>query len=151
MSLIVQLMLPCLLYNSSTSSSTAVTIDGGSMVAHSPTHLSLVNVFCPLAARMGVKFQAEYTRHGFFPDIIGQMKLFVNPNTEILPIDLTKRGNVTQVRVFVTHTHHVRLLLKRIPAVPRVLYERIRAEAEGSHRKGVRRLRGGVQEHRDRV
>lgn len=52
---------------------------------------------------MGINIDYEVIKHGFYPDIMGEVKLNIGTiSEEIKPINLTKKGKLLAVHLHVT-------------------------------------------------
>jgi RNA 3'-terminal phosphate cyclase (ATP) len=74
-------------------------LEGGTHNAMSPPTPFLAGTFAPLLAQMGPKLAISLARWGFYPAGGGKMIVDVTP-AKLVPLTLTERGEVVDVRVF---------------------------------------------------
>jgi len=91
--LVAQAILPALMLANAPSS---LTLQGGTHNPLAPPFDFFNQAFCALINRMGPKISATLERPGFFPRGGGIMHVNIQPTTRLLPLVLTKRGEVQQ-------------------------------------------------------
>ena len=74
-------------------------LEGGTHNPMSPPTPFLAGTFAPLLGRMGPKLAISLARWGFYPAGGGKMIVDVTP-AKLVPLTLTERGEVVDVRVF---------------------------------------------------
>jgi RNA 3'-terminal phosphate cyclase (ATP) len=89
--LVLQTVLPVLMLASQPST---LTLEGGTHNPAAPPFDFLARAFVPLLWRMGARILAELITPGFFPAGGGKLKVDIEPPSNLLPLDLTKRGEV---------------------------------------------------------
>lgn len=93
--LLVQVSLPVLLFAGGES---VLEIKGGTNAEMAPQLDYTLRVFKPIAERMGVHFECEIIRRGYFPQGGGHLKLTIRPIAGFLvPIQLTEPGQVESI------------------------------------------------------
>jgi len=93
--LLVQVSLPVLLFAGGES---VLEIKGGTNAEMAPQLDYTLRVFKPIAERMGVHFECEIIRRGYFPQGGGHLKLTIRPIAGLLvPIQLTEPGQVESI------------------------------------------------------
>jgi RNA 3'-terminal phosphate cyclase (ATP) len=88
--LVLQTILPPLL---TASSSSFLTIEGGTHNPHAPSFDFLDRVVLPLVSRMGPRVTATLERHGF-PPKPGQLAVEIHPTSKLAPLELLDAGPV---------------------------------------------------------
>ena len=91
--LVAQTILPALMLASAPSS---ITLTGGTHNPFAPPFDFFNRAFCALINRMGPRISATLERPGFFPRGGGIMHVGIQPTTRLLPLVLTKRGEIQQ-------------------------------------------------------
>lgn len=91
--LVAQAILPALMLANAPSS---LTLQGGTHNPLAPPFDFFNQAFCGLVNRMGPRISATLERPGFFPRGGGIMHVNVQPTTRLLPLVLTKRGEIQQ-------------------------------------------------------
>jgi RNA 3'-terminal phosphate cyclase (ATP) len=81
--------------------SAQATVRGGTHVPTSPTADYIAQIYAPMINRMGGRIEIELHRAGFFPKGGGEVSLFATERPH-QPIDLTERGRLKRLGVFVT-------------------------------------------------
>ena len=96
-----QVVLPTLIFGSVEN---LVDIRGGTNASMAPQIDYAVEVFGPIAAKMGVQFSCEIKKRGYFPKGMGQVHLKATPIACLKPLELLERGTVqsTTIRSFVS-------------------------------------------------
>lgn len=93
-SLVIQTLLPSL---SLANGSSRVTVLGGTHVPWSPPFHYLSEVFIPTVNKMGCHIEMEIERWGWYPIGGGKVIAKINPAKELLPLELTKRGELMRL------------------------------------------------------
>uniref|UniRef100_A0A8C2AUV9 RNA 3'-terminal phosphate cyclase n=1 Tax=Cyprinus carpio TaxID=7962 RepID=A0A8C2AUV9_CYPCA len=96
--LLMQISLPCALFAQGPSE---LCLKGGTNAEMAPQIDYTLKVFKPIAERFGVQFVCDLKMRGYYPKGGGEVVLKVNPVKELSPINLTERGNITKIYVFV--------------------------------------------------
>jgi RNA 3'-terminal phosphate cyclase (ATP) len=96
--LIVQIVLPCLVFGGDDSEITCI---GGTNVSSSPSFDEMALVLFPLLARFGVSAHLEVVRRGFYPKGRGELRLRCTPSRSLTPIELVDRGELTRLTITV--------------------------------------------------
>eukprot|EP01133_Synstelium_polycarpum_P012293 gene12293-14411_t len=100
--LLIQVSLPCLLF---APQSMRMILGGGTNVDFCPLADYLVNVFNPIAKRLGVDCDMEIEKRGFYPKGGGKMTVITRPMKEPLqPIVMLDKGNLTGIKIVVNFT-----------------------------------------------
>lgn len=100
--LVLQTLLPLLLYSQKPPDGFTLHIKGGTMVPFSPSFISQQFVFFPLLARLGFCFEYELVDAGLFMSRMGRIRLKVDQTPKVLKsVELVEKGLVEKVRVFV--------------------------------------------------
>lgn len=95
--LLIQVAMPPLVFAPSPMKGS---LRGGTNVAFSPHVEYLTRVFQPMAARMGIEFEIDVERRGFYPRGGGQVSLSTKPvDGQLKPLVVEERGKVTSVRL----------------------------------------------------
>lgn len=69
-----------------------LTLRGGTHNPWAPPFDYLAKCFRPIARRLGLRFQLELVRYGFFPAGGGEIRVSVEPADDLRPLRLTERG-----------------------------------------------------------
>lgn len=80
------------------STSSALTITGGTHVPWSPPAPYISEVFLPMVERMGLGATWQVRRGGFYPKGGGEVRATVQPLRRLISIDLTNRGALLAIR-----------------------------------------------------
>jgi RNA 3'-terminal phosphate cyclase (ATP) len=88
--LVLQTVLPALLAGSKPS---RLVLEGGTHNPFAPPFDFLQKAFLPIVNRMGPKVSATLERYGFYPAGGGKFSVDIEPVAQLLPIELTVRGN----------------------------------------------------------
>ncbi|PVD23961.1 hypothetical protein C0Q70_17237 [Pomacea canaliculata] len=98
--LLMQAALPCLLFGSS---STQLSLRGGTNAEMAPQVDYTIMVFRPIAEKFGMKFDCVVRKRGYYPKGGGEVVTTSHPVKVLTAIDLTNRGSVTRIfgRAFV--------------------------------------------------
>jgi len=88
--LLLQALVPPLLRAKTNSELNLV---GGTNVLWSPTTDYFRHVFCNFIDRMGVDIRVDIRKHGFYPRGAGKVRVRIQPNHKLKPLNLVKRGN----------------------------------------------------------
>jgi len=94
-SLVLQTILPALSFATSTS---RVTVTGGTHVPWSPCFHFLALHWLPYMRRIGFNFQLELESAGFYPRGGGQVRAIVQPASTPSPLRLINRGPLRRIR-----------------------------------------------------
>lgn len=93
--LLIQIALPCITF---APEPVTLTLRGGTNASHAPQIDYTTMVFQPMVAKMGVKFDLDIKKRGFYPKGGGLVELKSSPVTELQPINLTERGKVIHIK-----------------------------------------------------
>ncbi|RNA21169.1 RNA 3 -terminal phosphate cyclase [Brachionus plicatilis] len=98
--LLIQSALPCLIFSES---ECQLHLRGGTNADHSPQIDYFENIFKPIAFRMGIDFDLEVLRRGFYPQGGGEVYVKTKPVIKLKPIELVEFGKVNKIngRAFV--------------------------------------------------
>ena len=102
MQLILQVLLPAIIFakNNPEDSEIKIRMKGGSIGSWAPSHLSVTNVLMPLLSHFGIQFKYNLGRHGFFPDLRGEIDLIAKPSElPLKPINFTERGKIAKIEI----------------------------------------------------
>lgn len=104
--LLAQAALPCLIVGDR---ATTLDLKGGTNADMAPSIDFYRRVFLPNLARFfpSSPVECEVRKRGYFPKGGGHVTLNVSPNGVLTPIDLTERGEVTEVRIEVSLTDNL--------------------------------------------
>ena len=91
--LVLQTVLPALWFADAPST---FHISGGTHNPAAPPADFLMRAWQPLMQRMGADMRIELLRHGFFPAGGGAMRASVRPITQLTPLTLLQRGDLTK-------------------------------------------------------
>jgi RNA 3'-terminal phosphate cyclase (ATP) len=91
--LVFQTILPALMTASATS---RITVEGGTHNLAAPPFDFLQRCFLPVIGRLGPKVTVNLERHGFYPAGGGCFTAVIEPCSQLSPVDLTERGEITQ-------------------------------------------------------
>lgn len=98
--LILQLLLPSILFYKKQNESFELIIKGGTFVSFSPTSFSQKNVFFKLLQKFGVHLNYQIIKNGCFPNLMGLIKVNIpHVETFLNPIQLTSKGNITKIKI----------------------------------------------------
>ena len=75
-----------------------LTLRGGTHNPLAPPFEFLDRVYLALLRRMGARAEGRLVRHGFFPAGGGEIKLTVQPTTELLPLRLDRLAGAPEIR-----------------------------------------------------
>jgi RNA 3'-terminal phosphate cyclase (ATP) len=96
-SLVLQTILPILLFSTSTST---VVIKGGTHNSMSPPYEFIKYCYLPQLYKMGINVEIELVKYGFFPKGGGEIKLIIQPWIDKIPLNLLSLGNVISSKVY---------------------------------------------------
>jgi len=101
-SLVLQTILPALMLGNNPSS---LLITGGTHNPLAPTYEFLKYAFLPQLHKMGPNIDIELIRPGYYPRGGGQVHVNVHPVTRLLPLQLTRRGEIRRqyARILCSH------------------------------------------------
>lgn len=91
--LVLQTILPALVAADSVS---ALTLEGGTHNPMAPPFDFLQKAFLPVLSRMGIRFETQLDRYGFYPAGGGKAFVKIEPAACLTPIDLTNRGRTVK-------------------------------------------------------
>ena len=94
--LVLQTVLPALITASGPST---VVFEGGTHNPAAPPFEFLEKAFLPILNRMGPRVSVTLERHGFYPAGGGRFSVSIQPARNLVPIDLTERGELKERRV----------------------------------------------------
>lgn len=117
--LMIQELLPCLLYSSIKNEENDIhkiniTLTGGTLVKFSPTIYYLNEILFPILSKnMNIKASCDLIKNGIYPMGLGEVVLNVNKiNKEkgefILPITITERGKFLKAEIRFCYTNNFR-------------------------------------------
>jgi len=92
--LMLQATLPCLLLTGATEST--LILKGGTNADMAPPIDYFTMVMMPIVERLGVKFDIDIVRRGYYPKGGGELRVGIPPVKSISPIDLTTRGEIVK-------------------------------------------------------
>ncbi|XP_072024002.1 RNA 3'-terminal phosphate cyclase-like [Amphiura filiformis] len=92
--LLIQVSLPCLLYAPGPSQ---MTLKGGTNAEFAPQIDYTTTVFKPIAEKMGVQFECDIKRRGYFPKGGGEVRVTTTPVKHLKPIEMMDPGHVTKI------------------------------------------------------
>ncbi|ELT99109.1 hypothetical protein CAPTEDRAFT_183136 [Capitella teleta] len=93
--LLLQAALPCLLYSKT---QTTLNLYGGTNAEMAPQIDYFTMVFQPIVSRMGLQFDCDIQKRGYFPKGGGAVEVRVHPILHLQPINLTDFGKITCIR-----------------------------------------------------
>ncbi|KAL9951213.1 hypothetical protein ACROYT_G043836 [Oculina patagonica] len=98
--LLMQLALPCLLYAPEASE---LILKGGTNAEMAPPIEYMTDVLRPTVKRLGVEFDCDIVRRGYYPKGGGEIHVKVNPVKQLKPLQLLERGSIARItgRVYV--------------------------------------------------
>ncbi|HKZ50111.1 MAG TPA: RNA 3'-terminal phosphate cyclase [Candidatus Nanoarchaeia archaeon] len=79
-------------------------IKGGTTVSWSPPIEYFQNVYCDYLEKMGILVNSEVVRYGFYPKGGGIVKAEVTPVKQPMPLDLTQRGKLLNIKAWAIAT-----------------------------------------------
>ena len=97
--LLAQASVPCLLLHDNP---TVLDLKGGTNADMAPSIDFYEQVFLPNLSRFfpaGCPVESDVKKRGYFPKGGGHVTLSVNPSIQLAPIDLTERGELTEIRI----------------------------------------------------
>lgn len=95
--LVLQTLIPiCLNANKKS----VLEITGGTHVPYSPSADYFQHVFCEFIKKVGLKISFETERVGFYPKGGGKVKLEINNEDRVLPLFLSKRGELENYSIY---------------------------------------------------
>jgi len=94
--LVLQTILPALM---TASGASRIVIEGGTHNPAAPPFDFVARCFLPLIDQMGPKIKVELQRYGFYPAGGGRFTVEIAPCTELRPLALDERGEITGRRV----------------------------------------------------
>ncbi|TBU50133.1 RNA 3'-terminal phosphate cyclase [Dichomitus squalens] len=97
--LLLQVSLPCLIFSSSSTSPSSLTLRGGTNASHSPQIDYTQNVFLPFIQKhFGLEPTLQVVKRGYYPRGGGQVHVSIPPVAGPLPsVTLTDRGEIKRV------------------------------------------------------
>lgn len=87
----------CILCSLKTKKPITIRLTGGTDVKWSPSWDYFKYVFLPLIRKMGLSVNAKLIKRGYYPKGGGEAVITINPCTEILPLQLDKKQEFTEV------------------------------------------------------
>ena len=87
----------CILSSLKTKKPITIRLTGGTDVKWSPSWDYFKYVFLPLIRKMGLSVNAKLIKRGYYPKGSGEAVIIINPCTEILPLQLDKKQEFTEV------------------------------------------------------
>lgn len=94
-SLVLQTLLPPLLLAEKKS---IIDLIGGTHVPFSPSFHFMEKIFMPMLRRLGCDIRLHMETCGFYPRGGGRIRAEISPVRELLPVSLTERGEIVEVR-----------------------------------------------------
>ncbi|ESO11323.1 hypothetical protein HELRODRAFT_91513 [Helobdella robusta] len=92
--LLIQSALPCLLL---ANKSSRLVLKGGTNASMAPPFEYFVDVLRPMLRKMGINFECQLVRRGFYPRGGGEVVLTCNPIKKIQPIILQEKGSIFDI------------------------------------------------------
>ncbi|XP_020608181.1 RNA 3'-terminal phosphate cyclase-like, partial [Orbicella faveolata] len=92
--LLMQLALPCLLYAPEVSK---LILKGGTNAEMAPPIEYMTDVFRPIVKRLGVEFDCDIVRRGYYPKGGGEIHVKVKPVKQLKPLQLLERGSLVRI------------------------------------------------------
>lgn len=92
--LIIQNALPCLIFSEN---ECKLHLRGGTNADHSPPIDYFVHIFKPVSNKMGIDFELEILRRGFYPQGGGEVFLKTKPLKKLKAIELIEFGKVNKI------------------------------------------------------
>ncbi|KAM4641364.1 RNA 3'-terminal phosphate cyclase isoform 1-T2 [Discoglossus pictus] len=122
--LLLQVSLPCALFADSPS---VLVLRGGTNAEMAPQIDYTTMVFKPIAERFSFKLDCDITRRGYYPRGGGEVQVKVTPVTNLVPINLMDRGEITRVygRAFVAGVLPYKMVKDMISGVVRCIRREI--------------------------
>jgi RNA 3'-terminal phosphate cyclase (ATP) len=99
--LMIQQTLPCLLFANRT---ITLVLKGGTIVSHAPSNYYITDVLIPILNKMNIYCDLKLERHGIFPIGQGRVNFECQPVKEIIPLNITERGNLQKVLIRLVST-----------------------------------------------
>ncbi|XP_067027666.1 RNA 3'-terminal phosphate cyclase-like isoform X1 [Acropora muricata] len=98
--LLIQLALPCLLFSPGVST---LILKGGTHAEMAPPLDYITEIFQPIVKKLGVEFDCNLVRSGYYPKGGGEVRVAVNPIKQLQPLQLLERGPLARItgRAFV--------------------------------------------------
>jgi len=96
-SLVLQLVIPCLLFLNDQHNSITLNITGGTNVDHSPPIDHQRGVLLPILEKFGARVSMSINRRGFYPVGGGNVSVRLNRTEEFQGLDLTEQGEPLSV------------------------------------------------------
>lgn len=93
-SLLMQLALPCLLYAPETCK---LILKGGTNAEMAPPIDYMTDILRPAIKRLGVDFDCEIVKRGYYPKGGGEIHVTVNPVKQLKPLQLLQRGTLSKI------------------------------------------------------
>ena len=94
--LVLQTLIPILLKAKEKS---IIRIGGGTDNPQAPGSFYFKNVFCDFLKKLGIEFEFNILRHGFYPKGGGLVELKINSLNELNEINFVERGNLEKVEI----------------------------------------------------
>lgn len=95
--LLLQALIPPLLH---AEQNTKIELTGGTNVLWSPTTDFFRHVFCNFLDRIGVNIRVDVRKHGFYPRGGGKVNVRMQPNKNLKPLELVKRGKLDRIDIW---------------------------------------------------
>jgi RNA 3'-terminal phosphate cyclase (ATP) len=99
--LMIQQTMPCLLF---ANRKITLLLKGGTIVSHSPPSYYISDVLIPVLNKMNITSTLKLERHGIFPIGGGRVVFECLPIKEIVPIDITERGELRKIIIRLVST-----------------------------------------------
>ncbi|XP_073227285.1 RNA 3'-terminal phosphate cyclase-like [Porites lutea] len=145
--LLMQLALPCLLYAPAASK---LILRGGTNAEMAPPVDFMTDVLRPIVKKLGVEFDCDIVRRGYYPKGGGEIHVTVKPVKQLRPLQLLERGSLTRItgRAFVAGRLPLRIaqtmareadrvLRKKYPDLSDINIEPVQEPPEKAHESGT--------------
>jgi len=92
--LLLQVSIPCCLFADGI---IKLDLRGGTNAEHAPPIDFYELVFCPIVKQLGIQFECEILRRGYYPKGGGELHVTTNPIKQLTPIQLTEFGTIKRI------------------------------------------------------